>query len=81
VPTAARTGWGLPAAHSAMAVIERAGQHGRGGQGQDRHQWVAAPARMSRIIDLGQVGQQVRRVGRVERVGAGQVGQGRWDRG
>jgi hypothetical protein len=73
--------WGVGGPFGDRSHRARARQHGRCGQGQDRDQRVAAPARVSRIIDLGQVGQQMRCVDRVQWLGAGKVGQGGWDRG
>jgi hypothetical protein len=58
-----------------------AGQDRGGGQGQDRHQRVPAAAGPPGVMDGGQVGEQVRRVGWSERVGMGELGQGGWDRG
>jgi hypothetical protein len=60
------------------------GQHrggGDGGDGKDRCQRVAAAARAPGVVNGGQVGQQARGVGWVERVGVGEGGQGGWDRG
>jgi hypothetical protein len=60
----------------------RAGQHRGGGQTKDGDQGVAAATGRSRIGDGGEVGQQVRGVGVLERtrVGRGEKGQGGWDR-
>jgi hypothetical protein len=58
-----------------------AGEHRSGGHGQDRDQRVAAPTGRSRVTDRGQVRQQVRRFGLLERLGVGELGQGGWDRG
>jgi hypothetical protein len=80
-PSAARTGWGASAAHSAIAAIDRAPARtaaaarprmatmGGGGHGQlvGRGQW--------------QAGKQVWTVGILEGLGVGELGQGGWDRG
>ena len=60
-----------------------AGQHRGGGQAQDGDQGVAAATGSSRIGDGGEAGEQLRGVGvgKLERVGLGEVGQGGWDRG
>jgi len=58
-----------------------AGKHRGGGHGQDGDQWVAAPTRGSRVGDAGQVGEQVRSLGLLERVGIAQRVKTRWDRG
>jgi hypothetical protein len=58
-----------------------AGQDRGGGHGQDRDQRVAAATWPSRVTDRGQVGEQVRRFGRSERVAVGELGEGGWDRG
>jgi hypothetical protein len=52
-----------------------------GGHGQDGDERVAAPARCSRVGDAGQVGEQVRSLGLLERVGIAQRVKARWDRG
>jgi hypothetical protein len=70
------------AAHSAIAVTDRgAGQDRGGGQGQDRDQGVATAAGPPGVVDGGEVGEQVRRVGWSERVGVAQCGQAGGDRG
>jgi hypothetical protein len=69
-PSAARTGWGASAAHSAIAVIEQAPAS-----------TAAAATRGSRVGDAGQVGEQVRSLGFLERVGIAQRVKTRWDRG
>jgi hypothetical protein len=80
--SAARTGWGASAAHSAMAAIDRgAGQHRGGGQAQNGDQRVAPATGRSRVGDAGEVGLQVRGFAVLEGVGVGEVGQGGWDRG
>jgi hypothetical protein len=60
-----------------------AAQHRGGGQAQDGDQRMATATGSSRVRDGGEVGEQVRGVGglRVDRVGAGEVGEGGWDRG
>jgi hypothetical protein len=58
-----------------------AGQHRGGGHSQDRNQRVAAATPGSRVADRGKVGQQMRGLGRLERLGVGQVGEDGWDRG
>jgi hypothetical protein len=58
-----------------------AGQHRRGGHGQDRNQQVAAATPGSRVADRGEVGQQMRGLGGLERLGVGQLGEDGWDRG
>jgi hypothetical protein len=58
-----------------------AGQDRDGGQAQDGDQRVAAATGRSRVGDAGQVGQQVRGLGGLERVGAGELAQAGWDWG
>jgi hypothetical protein len=58
-----------------------AGQHRGRRQGQDRDQRMAAAQGTSRIGDGGQVGEQVRGLGFLERVGIAQRVKTRWDRG
>jgi hypothetical protein len=58
-----------------------AGEHRGGGHGQDGDQWVAAATRGSRVGNRGQVGEQVRSLGLLERVGIAQRVKTRWDRG
>jgi hypothetical protein len=60
-----------------------AGQHRGGGQAQDGDQRVAAATGRSRVGDAGEVGEQLRGVGvlKLDRVGAGEVGEGGWGRG
>jgi hypothetical protein len=58
-----------------------AGQDRRGGHGKDRDQRVAAARTPSRVVDRGEVGEQVRPFGRPERGGAGEQGEGSWDEG
>jgi len=60
-----------------------AGKDHGGGHGQDRDQRVATAAAGSRVTDRGEIGQQVRRVGWPERVGAGvgEFSKAGWDRG
>jgi len=57
------------------------GENRRGGHGQDRDQRVAAATASPRVADRGEVSQQVRRLGWLERLGVGELGQGGWDRG
>jgi hypothetical protein len=49
-----------------------AGQHRGGGHGQDRDERVAAAAGGSRVGDAGQVGEQVRRLGWLQRASIAQ---------
>jgi hypothetical protein len=51
-----------------------------GGHGQDGDEWVAAATGASRVGDGGQVGEQIRGLGLLERVGVGELGQRRRDR-
>jgi hypothetical protein len=80
-PSAARIGWGVSVAHSAIAVIDRA-RHPGSRQGEDGDQRVTAPGEGSGVGDGGQVGEQVRcstgRSGLVSQRGAspGGIGDG-----
>jgi hypothetical protein len=56
-------------------------QHRGGRQTQDGDQRVAAATGRSRVRDAGQAGKQVWRVGVLEGLGVGELGQGGWDRG
>jgi hypothetical protein len=56
------------------------GQDRGGGYGQDRDQGVAAAAGPPGVVDGGEVGEQVRWLGRSERVGVGELGQAGGDR-
>jgi hypothetical protein len=80
-PSAARTGCGVSAAHSAIAVIDQAPVK-------------TAAAAMARIATSGwrrprplrgswivEVGEQVRRFSWSQQVGVGELGEGGWDRG
>jgi hypothetical protein len=58
-----------------------AGQDRGGGHGQDRGQRVSAAGGPPRVVDRGEAGEQVRRVGWPERVGVGELGRGGRDRG
>jgi hypothetical protein len=57
------------------------GKHRGGGHGHDGDERVAAATRGSRVGDAGQVGEQVRSLGFLERVGIAQRVKTRWDRG
>jgi hypothetical protein len=58
-----------------------AGQDRGGGHGKDRDQWMAAATAPSRVVDRGEVGEQVRRFSWSQQVGVGELGEGGWDRG
>jgi hypothetical protein len=58
-----------------------AGEHRGGGQGQDRHQPMSAARAGSWVRNRGQVGQQVRGFGGLQRPSVIELGQGGWDRG
>jgi hypothetical protein len=58
-----------------------AGQDRGGGHGQDRDQRVPAAGAPPRVVDRGEAGEQVRRVGWPEQVGVGELGQGGRDQG
>jgi hypothetical protein len=69
-PSAARTGWGASAAHSAIAAKRpRPGQHRGGGKPEDGDQRVATPGAAPGVGDGGEVGEQVRGFGFLERIG------------
>jgi hypothetical protein len=57
------------------------GQDRGGGHRQDRDQGVAAATGPPGVMDRGEVGEQVRWLGRSEGVGGGELGQGGGDRG
>jgi hypothetical protein len=61
--------------HRAGAAQDRGGGHG-----QDGDEWVAAAGTGPGVGDGGQVGEQVRWFGLLERVGIAQRAQTRWDR-
>jgi hypothetical protein len=80
--SAARTGCGVSAAHSAIAVIDRAPvKTAAAAMARDRDQRMAAATGPSRVTDRGEVGEQTRRFRWSQRVGVGEVGEGGWDRG
>jgi hypothetical protein len=58
-----------------------AGQDRSGGHGKDRDQRMAAATAPSRVVDRGEVGEQMRRFSWSQQVGVGELGQGGWDRG
>jgi hypothetical protein len=58
-----------------------AGQHRCGSDGEDGNQWMATPGAGSRVVDGGEIGEQVWWFGCSERVSVGQDGQAWWDRG
>jgi hypothetical protein len=83
-PSAARTGWGASAAHSAIAATDRAPARTAAAaraQSKDRDQRMPAAAGPPWVVDRGEVGEQTRRVGWSRRIGVGQLGQRGWDRG
>jgi hypothetical protein len=57
------------------------GKYRGGGHGQDGDERMAAATRGSWVGDAGQVGEQVRSLGFLERVGIAQRVKTRWDRG
>jgi hypothetical protein len=58
-----------------------AGQDRSGGHGKDRNQRMAAATAPSRVVDRGEVGEQLRRFSWSQQVGVGELGQGGWGRG
>jgi hypothetical protein len=81
VPSAARTGWGASAAHSAIAAIDRARQDRGSGEHQDGDQWMPAPGAGPGVGDGGEVGQQVGSLGWSERISVAQDVQAWRDQG
>jgi hypothetical protein len=73
--------WGIRGPLGDRGEGTSAGQHRRGGHGQDRNQRMPPPTGRARVADGGQVGQQVRDVGVAERLSAIQLGERGRDRG
>jgi hypothetical protein len=57
------------------------GQDRGGGYGKDRDQRMPAAATPSRVVDGGEVGEQVWGIGRLQGVGVGEWGEGGWEGG